>query len=333
MREVLTCPDSPGLTHAMEPDPFNTDKHTLSDPATIIASGSVDRLFGVKDEWALIRYVGAPIGEVIHLHGERLQIGRSSDNDISLPEPEVSRRHALISLVVGADGALAVEIEDQGSTNGTYVNGKKIKAAKGRVPLNHGDVIRVGGHAFKLKRLDELERHYHQVVLAQTTVDPLTSVSNRATVLGYLEKHFELAKRYKRPLTIVLVDLDHFKDVNDRYGHATGDMVLQHFGAILGGRLRGSDQAGRIGGEEFLVVLPETQSNDGLNVAEDLRKAVQTEVMEDPEGGEFRVTCSLGVAQIQDGDGTGGALLARADVALYRAKGLGRNRVEYDAHR
>lgn len=317
----------------MEPDPLNTDKHTLPDPATIIATGPGDRLLGLKDEWALIRYVGAPIGEVIHLHGERLQIGRSSDNDISLPEPEVSRRHALISLVVGPDGALAVEIEDQGSTNGTYVNGKKVKTTRGRVPLHHGDVVRVGGHAFKLKRLDELERHYHQVVLAQTTVDPLTAVSNRATVLGYLERHFELAKRYKRPLTIILVDLDHFKEVNDSFGHATGDRVLQQFGAILGGRLRGSDQAGRIGGEEFLVVLPETQSSDGLNVAEDLRKAIQNETLEAADGSEFRVTISLGVAQIQDSDGTGGALLARADVALYRAKGLGRNRVEYDAHR
>lgn len=318
---------------ATEPDPLNTDKHPTLDPATIIATGPGDRLLGAKDEWALIRYVGNPIGEVIHLHGDRLQIGRSSDNDISLPEPEVSRRHALLSLVPGPDGSLSVEIEDQGSTNGTYVNGKKVKSSRGRMALHHGDVVRVGGHAFKLKRLDELERHYHQVVLAQTTVDPLTGVSNRATVLGYLEKHFELAKRYKRPLTIILVDLDHFKGVNDSFGHATGDMVLQHFGSILGGRLRGSDQAGRIGGEEFLVVLPETQSHEGLNVAEDLRKAIQNETIEAADGHRIQVTCSLGVVQIQDNDSTGGAMLARADVALYRAKGLGRNRVEYDAHK
>jgi diguanylate cyclase (GGDEF)-like protein len=317
----------------MEPDPLDTDKHPLPDPATIIATGAGDRPLGMKEEWALIRYVGTPIGEVIHLHGDRLQIGRSSDNDISLPEPEVSRRHALLSLIPGPDGSLAVEIEDQGSTNGTYVNGKKVKASRGRVPLHHGDVVRVGGHAFKLKRLDEMERHYHQVVLAQTTVDPLTGVSNRATVLGYLEKHFELAKRYKRPLTIILIDLDHFKDVNDTYGHATGDLVLQRFGALLGGRLRGSDQAGRIGGEEFLLVLPETQSHEGLSVAEDLRKAIQSETIDAADGRSLKVSCSLGVVQIQDSDGTGGALLARADVALYRAKGLGRNRVEYDAHR
>lgn len=316
----------------MEPDSLNTDKHPLPDPATIIASGAGDRPLGLQEEWALIRYVGAPIGEVIHLRGERLQIGRSSDNDISLPEPEVSRRHALISLAPGADGSLSVSIEDQDSTNGTYVNGKKVRASRGQVPLRHGDVVRVGGHAFKLKRLDEMERHYHQVVLAQTTVDALTGVSNRATVLGYLEKHFELAKRYKRPLTIVLGDLDHFKEVNDTFGHATGDLVLQRFGAILAGRLRGSDQAGRIGGEEFLLVLPETQSHEGLNVAEDLRRAFQAEVMEAADGRTFKVSCSLGVVQIQDNDGTGGALLARADVALYRAKGQGRNRVEYDAH-
>jgi diguanylate cyclase (GGDEF)-like protein len=317
----------------MEPESLNTDEHSLPDPATIIASGIGDRSFGTQEEWALIRYVGNPIGEVIHLHGSRLQIGRSSDNDISLPEPEVSRRHALLSLIRGPEGGLSVEIEDQGSTNGTYVNGKRAITTRGRLALQNGDVVRVGGHAFKLKRLDELERHYHQVVLAQTTVDALTGVSNRATVLGYLERHFDLAKRYKRPLTIILGDLDHFKEVNDRFGHATGDAVLQRFGTILVGRLRGSDQAGRIGGEEFLMVLPETQSQDAINVAEDLRKAIQSEVIEAPDGTQFQVSCSLGVAQIQDSDGTGGALLARADVALYRAKGLGRNRVEYDAHR
>jgi diguanylate cyclase (GGDEF)-like protein len=199
--------------------------------------------------------------------------------------------------------------------------------------LRHGDVVRVGAHAFKLKRLDELERHYHQAVMAQTTVDPLTAVSNRATVLGYLEKHFDLARRHRRPLSVVLCDLDHFKDVNDRHGHAAGDLVLQRFGTILMARLRGSDQGGRIGGEEFLVVLPETQKHEALNVAEDVRKAMESETVLTSDGQALKVTCSLGVAQIQDGDGNGGALLARADVALYRAKGLGRNRVEYDAHR
>jgi len=317
----------------MAPDDAHTDKNDLPDPATLIAAGTGDRTPAGMEEWALIRYVGAPIGEVVPLRGQDLCIGRSSENGISLPEAEVSRRHALVHQVLQGDGSLRVEIEDLGSTNGTYVNGRRIKPEPGRTPLRHGDVVRVGAHAFKLKRLDALERHYHQAVLAQTTVDPLTAVSNRATVLGYLERHFDLARRHRRPLSVILCDLDHFKDVNDHHGHAAGDLVLQRFGTILMARLRGSDQGGRIGGEEFLVVLPETQKHEALNVAEDVRKALEMESALTADGQTLKVTCSLGVAQIQDGDSNGGALLARADVALYRAKGLGRNRVEYDAHR
>ena len=315
----------------MAPNDPHTDKNDLPDPATLVAAGLGDRPPAGLEEWALIRYVGAPIGEVVPLRGQDLCIGRSSDNGISLPEPEVSRRHALVHQRPQVDGSLRVEIEDLGSTNGTYVNGRKLQPGQGRAALRHGDVVRVGAHAFKLKRLDELERHYHQAVLAQTTVDPLTAVSNRATVLGYLERHFELARRHHRPLSVVLCDLDHFKEVNDRHGHATGDLVLQRFGTLLMARLRGSDQGGRIGGEEFLVVLPETQKHEALNVAEDLRKALEAEAVVTAGGQPLQVTCSLGVAQIQEGDGNGGALLARADVALYRAKDLGRNRVEYDA--
>ncbi|MBI4914099.1 MAG: GGDEF domain-containing protein [Acidobacteria bacterium] len=316
---------------AMEPE-VPSDMNTHTDPETLIAPGPGERTQGGREEWALIRYVGAPIGEVIHLQGPELWIGRSSDNAICLPEAEVSRRHARVSLIPQPDGGNSVQIEDQGSTNGTYLNGKRVRPEAGPVTLRNGDVLRVSHHAFKLKRLDELERHYHETVLAQTTVDPLTGVSNRATVLGYLEKHFELARRYKRPLSVVLCDLDRFKAINDTHGHAAGDQVLQRFGAVLLGRLRGSDQAGRIGGEEFLLVLPETQSQDALNVAEDIRKSVFAEELP-TSSGPLRCTCSLGVAQIQDGDSNGGALLARADVALYRAKGLGRNRVEYDARR
>lgn len=308
-------------------------RHTLShpDPETIIATGSRSSAQDDREEWALIRYVGTPIGEVIHLQGSDLLIGRTADNDISLPEPEVSRRHAILYRVAASDGSILVEIEDQDSTNGTYVNGKRLEPGRGRVVLRQGDVLRVGGHAFKLKCLDALERHYHQEVLTQATVDPLTGVRNRITVLGVLERHFEQARRYDRPLSVVLCDLDHFKQINDTFGHAAGDLVLQGFGSILISRLRGSDTAGRIGGEEFLVVLPETKIREARNVAEGLRKAMEAQSMAFSDGRSLQVTCSLGVSEIHRGDSDGGALLARADVSLYCAKRAGRNRVEYAA--
>lgn len=308
--------------------PASSQDPNMQDPPTLFGTGGsqVRTLHGM-DEWALIRYVGAPIGEIVPLRAPGLTFGRSADNDLSLPEAEVSRRHARIDVTPVEDGPLALSIQDLGSTNGTYVNGHRIQ---GEVPLRSGDVIRVATHAFKLKRLDEMERHYHQAVLAQTTVDALTGVSNRATVLGFLEKHVDLARRYKRNLSIILGDLDHFKRINDDFGHATGDIVLQMFGVLVLGRLRGSDQVGRIGGEEFLMVLPETTGQEAVALADDLRKAFHAHPITSPTGTRFQASCSLGVADLQDFDQEGGAFLARADSALYRAKALGRNRVEFD---
>jgi diguanylate cyclase (GGDEF)-like protein len=277
----------------------------------------------VFHDWALVRYVGDPIGELVPIPLGGLKIGRAPTSDLCFPEPEVSRAHAQIHLVLEGD-TVGVHVEDLGSTNGTYLNGRKITQ---RTVVQDGDVLRVGAHAFKLKKLDEMERLYHQAVLTQTTVDALTGVSNRATVLNHLEKHFDLAKRHRRPLSVILADLDHFKRINDTWGHAAGDAVLQAFGIQLLGRLRGSDPVGRIGGEEFLVVLPETHGKEAQRVAEDLRAAMEEDPVSLPGAGAVKVTCSLGVAELRDLDATAGALLARADAALYRAKEGGRNRM------
>ena len=306
---------------------FDLDGATMASSSPSLRSGQPG------EEWALIRYVGHPIGEVISLRLPSMIIGRSADNDICLAEAEVSRQHSGLDLVMDGENPVEVTLRDLGSTNGTFVNGRRLDPAAEPTVLHNGDVVRVGSHAFKLKRLDDMERHYHEVVLTQTTVDPLTGVGNRATVLGHLEKHFDLARRYKRPLSVILADLDHFKNINDTYGHATGDLALQTFGVLLLGRLRGSDQVGRIGGEEFLAVLPETNGQEAVSVAENLQKALRCEPISSPDGTPFYVGVSLGVAQIQEEDANGGALLARADVALYRAKSLGRNRVEFDSPR
>lgn len=303
-----------------------------SDPPTLFASSLGEALPPDPGEWALIRYVGNPIGEVLPLRTVNLTVGRSPDNDLVLPEVEVSRRHARIELAGQEDLAPVVLISDLGSTNGTFVNGRRILPRGGPVALSHGDVVRVGTHAFKLKHLDEMEKAYHEAVLAQTTVDSLTGLNNRASVLGFLEKQADLARRHRRPLSLILCDLDHFKEVNDRFGHAAGDQVLRNFGQQVLGRLRASDHVGRIGGEEFLIVLPETEGREAQAVAEQLRQAVASESQEGPglEPG-FQVTCCFGVAQLKPEDADAGSLLARTDVALYRAKALGRNRVELGA--
>ncbi|MDP1832180.1 MAG: GGDEF domain-containing protein [Geothrix sp.] len=274
-------------------------------------------------EWVLIRYVGQPMGEFIPLPMEGLDLGRAPENALCLPEPEVSRHHARLRI---SEDLEAVELRDLGSTNGVFVNGRRAEADPGPVRLKAGDVVRVGAHAFKLKHMDALERRYHQDMAARTTLDPLTGVSNRATVLHQLEAHFELARRHHRSLSVILVDLDWFKQVNDTYGHRAGDRALEAFGTLLLRRLRGSDPVGRLGGDEFLVVLPETSGMLALTAAEDLRQALADQPLELEDGQKILITCSLGVAEFKPGDTDGGTLLARADAALYGAKAGGRNR-------
>jgi two-component system, cell cycle response regulator len=274
-------------------------------------------------EWVLIRYVGQPLGEFIPLPMEGLQVGRAPENRLCLPEPEVSRRHAQLKISANLE---FVELRDLGSTNGVYVNGRRAYADPGPVRLRAEDVLRVGGHAFKVKHMDALERRYHQDMVARTTLDPLTGVGNRATVLHQLEAHVDLARRHRRPLSLILVDLDWFKSVNDTHGHRAGDRALEAFGALLIRRLRGSDPVGRLGGDEFLAVLPETSALLALTAAEDLRQALTEHPLELEDGLKLPITCSLGVAELKPGDTDGGALLARADAALYAAKAGGRDR-------
>jgi diguanylate cyclase (GGDEF)-like protein len=275
-------------------------------------------------EWVLVRYVGQPMGEFIPLPLDGMDVGRAPENRLCLPEPEVSRRHARLQVSANLE---YVELRDLGSTNGVYVNGRRVQADPGPVKLVAEDVLRVGGHAFKLKHMDALERRYHQDMVARTTLDPLTGVGNRATVLHQLETHVELARRHHRPLSVILADLDQFKQVNDTRGHHAGDRALEAFGALLRGRLRGSDPVGRLGGDEFLIVLPETSAALALTAAEDLRRAIAEHFLVLEGGQSLRITCSLGLADLKVGDTDGGALLARADAALYGAKAGGRNRV------
>lgn len=300
---------------AMSPDsiPFEPRSHAADAPSSL----------GAERQWVLVRYIGQPLGEVIPLTAEGLDIGRAQESSIFLPEPEVSRRHA--RLEVTGDGE-AVALRDLASTNGVYVNGRRVEADPGPVLLRPGDVARVGGHAFKLKRLDAIEQRF-QLITGTATQDTLSGVANRASVLHQLEAHFELARRHHRSLAVVLADLDHLERINSTHGVEAGDRVIQVFGGHLLRRLRGSDPVGRLGGEEFLAVLPETSAALALTAADDVRLALADHWVELVDGRLIQATCSLGVADLKPGDMDSGVLLARADAALHRAKAEGRNRV------
>ncbi len=163
----------------------------------------------------------------------------------------------------------------------------------------------------------------NRALRAMSRTDPLTSVANRLRLDEVFVKEIDRAMRHGRPFAIIILDLDHFKDVNDTHGHQVGDEVLKTAARLVDDLIRETDVLGRWGGEEFLVVSPETDLARALDLAERIRRGIEDYSFEVAG----RVTASLGVAAFQTGDTTE-SLLSRADTALYQAKHLGRNRVE-----
>jgi diguanylate cyclase (GGDEF)-like protein len=159
------------------------------------------------------------------------------------------------------------------------------------------------------------------------TTDPLTGVPNRRSFYDLGEHEMVRAQRYFRPFTVLMMDIDHFKSVNDRHGHAVGDQVLTSVVNLCLAQLRQSDLMGRLGGEEFAFVLPETDSEAARAIAERLRACIARREFEGLEGA-LQVTVSIGVAQLGPEMHSLELLIARADEALYQAKARGRNRVE-----
>jgi diguanylate cyclase (GGDEF)-like protein len=163
----------------------------------------------------------------------------------------------------------------------------------------------------------------------QASIDLLTGLMNRRAFLPAIANELARAKRYSHPLSVLLLDVDHFKQINDRYGHAAGDQVLSAVGKLLSSNLRGSDFAARWGGEEFVVALTNTESEGGRVAAERARVSVEELVIDDGSGQRIAVTASVGLASLQP-DESLEQLMDRADRAMYAAKYGGRNRVGFD---
>jgi diguanylate cyclase (GGDEF)-like protein len=179
----------------------------------------------------------------------------------------------------------------------------------------------------RIKRLaDELER-VNKELAELATVDALTGVANRRVAEQRLQHEFQRARRYKHPLSCILVDIDHFKSVNDTYGHPVGDKVLIEVAAAIRGSIRSTDLVARLGGEEFIVLAPETPAAAGGLVADRIRQSIAHRTSLKSDQGLPAVTASLGVASTELPVGNETELVARADQALYRAKYAGRNRV------
>ena len=158
------------------------------------------------------------------------------------------------------------------------------------------------------------------------TVDDLTQAFNRRHLLTLAQLEWERAERYQRELSLAILDIDHFKHINDSYGHQLGDRVLRQISQLCQSELRGSDLLGRYGGEEFLLLLPETGMQEAVIVAERIRQSIEDHEFHTPSG-SARVTASFGVATLSSKAPDIDALLLCADEALYKAKSGGRNKV------
>ena len=171
-----------------------------------------------------------------------------------------------------------------------------------------------------IKKLADARQQIERIAIT----DELTGLYNRRHILGRFSEEFEKSARLKTHLSCIIADIDHFKDVNDRYGHLKGDGVLKDVGRLLKSTARAYDIAGRYGGEEFLIILPATSLEQAWNYGERIRMQVKETMMDD-----VQVTISMGVTGIQAGDASIDDLIRRADDALYRAKDAGRDRVDW----
>ena len=195
--------------------------------------------------------------------------------------------------------------------------------------LRHGDLVKVGDTIFKYLAAGNIEQAYHEEIYRMTIMDGLTGAYNRRYVQEYLEREVARAHRYNRALSVIMLDIDHFKRVNDQFGHLAGDFVLREVSELARRRIRREEVFARYGGEEFCIVLPETASHGATTLAEHIRELVESHAFEF-DGDVIPVTLSAGVAQLRHPMRTWTALVEAADTNLYRAKSDGRNKVVTD---
>jgi diguanylate cyclase (GGDEF)-like protein len=246
-----------------------------------------------------------------------LTIGRGGDNNIVLESDSVSRRHARFEQREGAWW-----VTDLGSTNGTYVNDDQV----GEHRLRRADHVKIGDTIFKYLAGSDVEAAYHEEIYRMTIVDGLTQAHNKRFLLEQGEKEMSRARRYGRPLALIMFDLDHFKRINDSAGHLAGDYVLREVAALVRSRIRRDEIFARYGGEEFSILLPETDLPGAVRVAEEIRTLIAAHVFTF-ENERIPVTASMGVALMLDATRDVTAFIEAADRKLYESKHGGRNRV------
>ena len=261
---------------------------------------------------------GLPLGKLIHLKGPVVRVGRRLENDVVLLDDRVSRAHATFE----RRGSRWL-IRDEGSVNGTWVGGQKLQ---GYLQLALGDRIKIGSNIFKFLTGSDVESAAHEEIYRLTFTDGLTNLSNRRCLQEELEKELVRARRHGRVFSLLMIDIDWFKRVNDDLGHGAGDAVLAAVASLVRSQTRDIDIVARYGGEELAVVAVEVNLLGAASLAERIRAAIEANTVH-YDGHDVRVTVSIGCAEFSASDASAEELVARADAKLYYAKHTGRNRV------
>lgn len=271
--------------------------------------------------FCLIVMSGPDKGATYALSTGQCSLGRAEENDIVLSGRGISRLHAVIIVKPHGD----VIVEDRGSTNGLYLNGERIE----RSSLEPGQTVGLGPEVMiRLELSSRSVQNLLQEMYEGATTDALTGLLSRRGFEERLQVEFAMVRRHLMPSCLAVLDLDHFKAVNDREGHEAGDLVLQRLASVLKMNGRVGDLACRWGGEEFTMYIRQTPLVGGVAVMQRLREQFAGMEIALPSGGTMRATFSAGVVNLLDFEDWRSAF-RRADEALYQAKREGRNRVDF----
>lgn len=308
--------------HSPKVKPTDVEPVTTDLEDTGVYSAPFRREAGGDRQAALICISGRSIGQMFILGRDEVVLGRAPECDIFLDDEGISRHHAK---VVRRDGQWLMV--DTGSTNGIFHQGERVDV----LTLEDGDQTHLGaGTVLQFRFQDERETEFHVLMQTYKTQDPLTDALNRRSFVTELDKEVGYARRHGEPLAVLMFDVDHFKRINDTFGHLAGDQMLREISAVVRDIKRAEDVFARFGGEEFVILLRGTDASGALPFAERLRTAVEALEVEH-EGRHIKATISIGLCTLDEGVAGAESLIALADKRLYRAKASGRNRTEAGA--
>jgi len=292
----------------------------MSMDETIIASlDDLDRKPDEKDPYLII-VAGTHIGKIYGIEEGEIISGRSPDCDIWIEDNTISRKHFRIRRGEGE-----CVVQDLNSTNGTFINNKRIKKP---TKLQGGDKIQISKDTIiQFDYFDENRKISEKKRYDLGVRDPTTNAYNKSYFLQRISDEFSFGNRQKLPLSVLMIDIDFFKQINDTYGHLAGDKVLQAISFNIQQTVRNEDVFCRYGGEEFVIIMRNTDNQDAVNLAERIRLKIE-EMSISYDDKKIKATISIGVATSMDDNYRDYvSMIKDADNYLYESKGSGRNRV------